>query len=56
MQFQCNLVLYVTYNIRVSGSARLADPREVSDDGGSESGPLRAVHLSRHKWPGGLIN
>jgi len=19
-----------------------------------ESGPLRAVHLSRHKWPGGL--
>ena len=22
----------------------------------SESGPLRAVHLSRHKWPGGLID
>jgi hypothetical protein len=22
----------------------------------AESGPLRAVHLSRHKWPGGLIN
>jgi len=22
----------------------------------SESGPLRAVHLSRHKWPGGLVN
>jgi len=21
-----------------------------------ESGPLRAVHLSRHKWPGGLVN
>jgi len=20
-----------------------------------ESGPLRAVHLSRHKWPGGLV-
>ena len=20
------------------------------------SGPLRAVHLSRHKWPGGLVN
>ena len=19
-------------------------------------GPLRAVHLSRHKWPGGLVN
>jgi len=22
----------------------------------SESGPLRAVHLSRQKWPGGLVN
>jgi len=22
----------------------------------NESGPLRAVHLSRHKWPGGLVN
>jgi len=22
----------------------------------TESGPLRAVHLSRHKWPGGLVN
>jgi len=22
----------------------------------SESGPLRAVHLSRHKWPGRLVN
>jgi len=21
-----------------------------------ESGPFRAVHLSRHKWPGGLVN
>ena len=21
-----------------------------------ESGPLREVHLSRHKWPGGLVN
>jgi len=21
-----------------------------------ESGPLRAVHLSRHKWPGGVVN
>ena len=21
-----------------------------------ESGPLSAVHLSRHKWPGGLVN
>jgi len=21
-----------------------------------DSGPLRAVHLSRHKWPGGLVN
>ena len=21
-----------------------------------ESGPLRAVHLPRHKWPGGLVN
>jgi hypothetical protein len=21
-----------------------------------ESGPLRAIHLSRHKWPGGLVN
>ena len=21
-----------------------------------ESGPLRAVHLSRHEWPGGLVN
>ena len=21
-----------------------------------ESGPLRAVQLSRHKWPGGLVN
>jgi len=21
-----------------------------------ESGPLRAVHLSRHKWPEGLVN
>ena len=21
-----------------------------------ESGPLRAVHLSRHKWPGGLVD
>ena len=21
-----------------------------------ESGPLRAVHLSRHKWPRGLVN
>jgi len=23
---------------------------------GSGSGPLRAVNLSRHKWPGGLVN
>ena len=23
---------------------------------GGESGPLRAVHLSRHTWPGGLVN
>ena len=22
----------------------------------SESGPLRAVHSSRHKWPGGFVN
>jgi len=22
----------------------------------SGSGPLRAVHVSRHKWPGGLVN
>ena len=22
----------------------------------TESGPLRAVHLSRHKWPGGLVH
>ena len=22
----------------------------------TESGTLRAVHLSRHKWPGGLVN
>jgi len=22
---------------------------------GSESGPLRKVHLSRHKWPGGSV-
>ena len=22
----------------------------------NESGPLRAVHLARHKWPGGLVN
>ena len=22
----------------------------------SEGGPLRAVHLLRHKWPGGLVN
>ena len=22
----------------------------------TESGPPRAVHLSRHKWPGGLVN
>ena len=22
----------------------------------SERGPLSAVHLSRHKWPGGLVN
>ena len=21
-----------------------------------DSGPLRAVHLSCHKWPGGLVN
>ena len=23
---------------------------------GCESGPLSAVHLSRHKWPGELVN
>ena len=22
----------------------------------TESGPLRVVHLLRHKWPGGLVN
>ena len=22
----------------------------------TESGPLRVVHLSRHKWPGELVN
>ena len=22
----------------------------------TESGPLRAVHLSRHKWPGEFVN
>ena len=25
-------------------------------NGAVESGPLRAVHLSRHKWPGRLVN
>ena len=23
---------------------------------GTESGPLKAVHVSRHKWPGGVVN
>ena len=23
---------------------------------GTKSGPLRVVHLSRHKWPGGCVN
>jgi len=29
-------------------------PPPLRDPG--ESGPLRAVHLSRHKWPGGVVN
>ena len=31
-------------------------PTDYLDAMASESGPLRAVHLSRHKWPGGLVN
>ena len=23
---------------------------------GEGGGPLRVIHLSRHKWPGGLVN
>jgi len=36
-----------------------ATPGGVTPDFGRlllESGPLRVVHLSRHKWPGGLVN
>ena len=29
---------------------------KMSAEAATESGPLRAVHLSRHKWPGGLVN
>jgi len=32
------------------GSAEIKKARE------GKSGPLRAAHVSRHKWPGGLIN
>jgi len=28
----------------------------VGGGGGVGSGPLRAVHFSRHKWPGELVN
>ena len=31
-------------------------PHKPDAKGLFESGPLRAVHLSRHKWPGGLVN
>ena len=26
------------------------------EGGPCESGPIRAVHMSRHEWPGGLVN
>ena len=29
---------------------------EVRNTEPGESSPLSAVHLSRHKWPGGLVN
>jgi len=37
---------------RVGSAARAA----LLASSACESGPLRAVHLSRHKWPEGLVN
>jgi len=34
----------------------LAVVRLSTSDMPIESGPLVAVHLSRHKWPGGSVN
>ena len=36
------------------GTPSVATPCQV--DRAGESRPLRAVHLSHHKWPGGLVN
>ena len=37
--------------VRVGGSSITQTPNVCID-----SGPLRVVNLSRHKWPGGLVN
>ena len=37
-------------------STLITQPEALHPKPQPESGPLRAVHLSRHKWPGGLVN
>ena len=58
----------LTSTFLVAGGEHLKDVDEERDDvrvelhtrqmsfSTHESGPLRAVHLSRRKWPGGLVN
>jgi len=37
-------------------AGRFAGTRPAGSVAYLESGPLGAVHFSRHKWPGGLVN
>ena len=40
----------------LSSPSRVLTESRIPRDSGGQSGPLRAVHLSRHKWPGGLVD
>jgi len=61
-----DFVYHSTLGVRVIHKKKKCGPNETLevhrvDQAGptgirTESGPLRAVHLSRHKWPGGLVN
>ena len=43
---------FISRKPELSASASLNDSRSIISSSSCESGPLRAVHLSRHKWPG----
>jgi len=49
----CSTIKYQSRQVRQPRRRAAPPPRPPSPP---ESGPLRAVHLSRHKWPGGVVN